>query len=177
MNLKIKTSLFLIALGLALTLQARAQFDDSGFKQALKVKKGAYISDGSFTGGDRAHSDFRVQNIRIASNPAGYDRVVVDFAGNDLGEKSRLARPPYYMVDIDHLNKRVNITVYGKPKLDFSTQATLQSAKKTKVLAKVDFIPMVNNDRWTFTLEGKSALKAEVFDLSEPARLIIDLKN
>lgn len=170
-------STFLFFLTSLMVSPSQAQFDDSGFKQALKVKKNAYLNEGSFTGGDRAQSDFRVQNVRVAANPAGYDRVVVDFAGNDLGEASKLARPPYYLVDIDHLNKRVSVTIYGKPKLDFSTQTTLQSVKKAKVLERINFIPMVNADRWTFTIEGKNAFKAEVFELSDPARLIIDLKN
>jgi hypothetical protein len=168
---------FVLALALAFGLNAFAQFDESGFKQALKVKKNFYLSEGSFTGGDRAQSDFRIDNVRVAANPAGYDRVVVDFAGNALGEKSKLARPPYYMVDVDQLNKRVSVTVYGKPKLDFSTQQTLQSVKKAKVISKIDFLPIVNPDRWTFTIEGHGVLKAEAFELSDPARLIIDLKK
>lgn len=166
-----------LVLTLAFSLEAFAQFDESGFKQALKVKKNFYLSEGSFTGGDRAQSDFRVDNVRVAANPAGYDRVVVDFAGNALGEKSKLSRPPYFMVDVDQLNKRLSVTVYGKPKLDFSTQQTLQSARKAKVLSRIEFLPIVNPDRWTFTIEGKTVLKTEVFELSDPARLIIDLKK
>jgi hypothetical protein len=177
MTLFMKIAMVALAFLLTLQLESKAQFDDSGFKASLKVKKGAYITDGSFTGGDRSHSDFRIQNIRLAANPAGYDRVVIDFAGNDLGQASALARPPYYMVDVDGLNKRVTITLYGKPKLDFSTQTALQLVKKTKNIESIQFLPIVHADRWVFVLEGKKNPKVEAFDLSQPARLIVDFKN
>ena len=168
-----------ILLILALTLTASssfAQFDEAGFKQALKVKKGAYLADGSFSGGDRSSSDFRVSNIRVAANPEGYDRLVIDFTGNEGGQKSTLARPPFFMVESESGSKRVNITVYGRAKLDFSSQSAIQSAKKTKHISKIDFIPVVNEDRWIFSIQTQTPVKAEVFELSDPARIIIDLK-
>jgi hypothetical protein len=170
--------LILLGLGflLALTFQARAQFDDSLFKAALKIKKNAYIADGAFTGGERKNSDFRVQNVRLAANPAGYDRIVVDFAGNQLGESSNLARPPYYIVDVDGLNRRAVVTVFGKPKLDFSSQTALQMVKKTKHIKALQFLPVLNEDRWMFVIEVVKSSRIEAFDLSDPARLIVDVK-
>ena len=167
--------------GLVLTLgfqaSSFAQLDEAGFKQALKVKKGAYLSEGSFTGGDRASSDFRVTQIRVAANPEGYDRVVIDLGGNTLGEKSVLARPPFYLVEADSSHKKVNVTVYGKPKLEFSTQSSIQAAKKSKIISKLEFLPLVNSDRWTWTIHTQFPVKTEVFELSDPARIIIDLKK
>lgn len=155
---------------------AHAQFDDLKFKQALKVKKDFYLSEGSFTGGDRASSDFTVSNVRVASNPAGYDRVVIDLIGNRQGEKSALARPPFYLVEVDPENKRVLVTLYGQPKLDFSTSTSNQSAKKTKVVSSFEFTPIVSKDRWTWAIHTRHTTKAEVFELTDPARIIIDLK-
>lgn len=157
-------------------LRAHAQFDEAGFRQALKIKKNIYLSDGSFSGGDRNSSDFRVTNVRVAANPAGYDRLVIDFAGNEGGEKSNLIRPPFFMVESDGGNKRVSVTVYGKTKLDFSTQTSIQAAKKTKNISKLEFIPIVDEDRWIFSIHTQTPVKAEVFELSGPARIIIDLK-
>jgi hypothetical protein len=156
---------------------AHAQFDESAFRQALNVKKEIYRAEGAFSGGDRNSSDFRVTQVRVAANPAGYDRVVIDFSGNAMGEKSGLSRPPFYMVEIDGSNHKVNVTVYGKPKLDFSTQTAIQSARKTKTISKLNFVPLVNTDRWTWSIETQSAVKAEVFELTNPARIIIDLKR
>jgi hypothetical protein len=43
-------------------------------------------------------------------------------------------------------------------------------------LSAVEFLPQVESDRWMFTLSSKNTMKTEVFELSSPARLIIDLK-
>ena len=153
-----------------------AQFDSDGFRQALKVKKNLYLSKGSITGGDRNSSDFSVSNVRVAANPAGYDRFVIDLQGNQLGEKASLARPPFYLVQVDSENKKIIVTLYGKPKLNFSNAIAEKSAQKTKTIHHLDFIPVVTDDRWMFTIETVAPnIKAEVFELSEPARIIIDL--
>ncbi len=155
---------------------AHAQFDDLKFKQALKVKKDFYLSEGAFTGGDRTSSDFTVSNVRVAANPAGYDRVVIDLSGNQLGEKSAMARPPFYLIEVDSTGQRVLVTLYGKPKLDFSTLSSKQSAKKAKIISDLEFTPLANKDRWTWAIHTRHVAKAEVFELTAPARIIIDLK-
>ena len=155
---------------LTLLPSAKAQFDESAFRHALKVKKELYIKDGTISGGDRNESDFKVSEVRIAANPSGYDRVVIDF-----GKNSNL--PPYFMVETNSTLKKVTITAFGKAQLDFSSQSAIQAAKKTKSIAKLNFIPLVNADRWTWSIETQDPVKAEVFELSHPARIIIDLKK
>ena len=157
-------------------MNARAQFDDAGFKQALKLKKNAYTGEGSISGGDRATSDFRVSQIRVAANPAGYDRIVLEIEGNEGGEKSLVSTPPFYLVENDPSNKLVIVTLYGKSKLDFSRQTATQQARKTKYISKLDFLAVVDEDRWTWTIHTQVPVKTEVFELSNPARIIIDLK-
>jgi hypothetical protein len=147
---------------------AQAQFDESGFRQALKLKKGIYLPNGSFSGGDRLSSDFQVVSVRAASNPEGYDRLVIDF--------SKVKRPPFFLIQNDSQADRVLVTIYGKVKLDFSSQSTLQAAKKTKTLKRIDFFPLVENDRWVWAAHTQGPVKMEVFELSDPARIIIDLK-
>ena len=168
--------LSLLLISFSITTTARAQFDDLKFKQALKVKKDFYLSEGAFTGGDRTSGDFSVSNVRVAANPAGYDRVVIDLSGNHLGEKSTLTRPPFYLVEVDPADKRVLVTLYGKPKLDFSTMNSIQSAKKAKVIRELEFTPLANQDRWTWVIHTHQTPRAEVFELTQPARIIIDLK-
>ena len=168
-------SLLLLVSILALQ-PAHAQFDELNFKQALKLKKDLYIKDGAFTGGDRTSSDFTVSNVRVASNPAGYDRVVIDLSGNTQGEKSSLTRPPFYLVEVDPTGKRILVTLYGLPKLNFSTMSSNQSAKKAKIISDFEFTPLANKDRWTWAIHTRQIAKAEVFELTSPARIIIDLK-
>ncbi len=160
----------LALIALLLTSTAHAQFDEASFRQVLKVKKDVYIKEGSFSGGDRNESDFKVSEVRIAANPAGYDRIVVDF-----GKSANL--PPFFLVEANDSNKKITVTVYGKGKLDFSSQSAIQAARKTKSIAKLNFIPLVNADRWTWSIETQAPVKAEVFELSNPGRIIIDLKK
>lgn len=158
------------AFALLLSFQnANAQFDENGFKQALKVKKNAYLAEGSFSGGDGANTDFHVSQVRVAANPAGYDRLVIEL-------KPEAGRPPFYMVENDPSNKRVQVTLYGKAKLDFSSQTAIQQAKKTKHISRLEFLPLLGSDRFTFVIKTQVAVKTEVFELSTPSRIIIDLK-
>jgi len=168
--------LFSLLLSVFTLNPAFAQFDDLNFKQALKLKKDFYLTEGSFTGGDRLSSNFTISNVRIANNPAGYDRVVIDLSGTLHGEKTSMDRPPFYLVEMDQANKRVLVTLYGKPKLDFSTNQAIQSAKKSKTIEMVEFAPIVNTDRWSWAIHTRQQAKAEVFELTNPARIIIDLK-
>ena len=173
----IQSFLILFLPVLFLAQSSHAQFDDLKFKQALKLKKDFYVSDVSITGGDRTSSDFSISNVRIANNPAGFDRVVIDLAGNQNGKKSKLDRPPFYLIQVDSEHKRLLVTLYGKPKLDFSTQSAIQSAKKAKHISEIEFAPLTEQDRWTWAIHTKAVSKAEVFELTEPARIIIDLKQ
>ena len=112
---KAQFALLGLALSFPITTLANPSFDAEGFRQALKVKKDVYITEGAFTGGDRLSSDFHITNIRMAPNPAGYDRIVIDLTGNDQGEKSELARPPFYLVSVNRVTKEINVTLYGLP--------------------------------------------------------------
>jgi hypothetical protein len=165
-----------LLISIAFLPTAQAQFDDLKFKQALKLKKDFYLSEGAFTGGDRLSSDFTVSNVRVATNPAGYDRIVIDLSGNHQGEKSELSRPPFYLIEVDPSDKRILVTLYGSPKLDFSTLSSIQSAKKTKRVSNLEFTPIANKDRWTWAIHTRHTAKVEVFELTNPARIIIDLK-
>lgn len=162
-----KPIVLLLAL-FVIPLSARAQFDEAAFRQALRVKRNVYLQEGAVSGGDRLSSDVKISNVRIASNPAGYDRVVVDF--------SKLDRPPFFLVENDPGNRRVMVTLYGKVKADFSSQSAIQAARKTRTLSSIDFLPQVEADRYSFALSSKNPMKSEVFELTAPARLIIDLK-
>ena len=142
--------------------------DDASFRQALKLKKNVYLAEGAFSGGDRATSNFKVSNIRVAANPGGFDRVVVDFQNS--------SRAPFFMVQNDPTTRRVTVTIYGKVKLDFSMRTASQSAKKSKWIQSLEFIPLVEEDRFIFYAQTQKPVKTEVFELTGPARIIIDLK-
>ncbi|NDF15826.1 hypothetical protein EB061_10975 [bacterium] len=80
------------------------------------------------------------------------------------------------MVQNDSNADRIIATVYGKVKLDFSSQSAIQAARKTKTIKSLDFLPLLEEDRWMFSARTQGPVKMEVFELSDPARIIIDLK-
>ena len=172
----IRLSLVILLLLLALPQPTYAQFDPAGFKQALKLKKNIYFSDSTISGGDGSVSDFRVSQIRLAANKDGYDRIVLELQGNDSGSKSALTIPPFYMVENDSNNKRVLITLFGKVKQEFSRQIASQQARRTKFISHLEFLPLVDTDRWSWLVYTQVPVKAEVFELTSPSRIIIDLK-
>jgi len=154
-----------------------AVWDDSEFRQALSIKKGIYLAPGAFSGGDRSVDDFHVSNIRIGTHPEGYDRIVIDIDGNDKGNPSVLAHAPLFHIENQTIEKRVIVTLYGKPKLRFSMQQASLSAKKTKFIHGLEFYPALENDQWMWAMNTNEPVKVEAFELSQPARIIIDLKK
>jgi hypothetical protein len=135
-----------------------------------------YVKDGLIVGGDRAIDDVVVRDIRRAAN-AGYERIVIDLQGNQGGETAAIPRPPYYQVAVTPDEKRLVFTVWGHPKLNFDAPKVLKSFKKSPVVASVELLPRVENDSWTFVIGLKSDKPVEVFELTQPVRIIVDVKN
>ncbi len=146
-------------------------------RESLHSKKGVYLTEGAFSGGDRTVQDYRISNVRIGANPEGFDRVVIDVVGNLQGEKSIIARPPLFHVENTGKSKRTVITLFGKPKMEFSTSSAFAQAKKTASIQGIEFLPLIEDDRWTFSLLTKENTKVEAFELTQPARIIIDIKK
>lgn len=139
-------------------------------------KTKAYLYDGMVTGGDRAIDDALVLGIRHAFNK-GFERMVIDLEGNRNGEPTAIERPPYYQVAVSPEYKRVTFTVWGKPKLAFDSKKVVRSFKKSKLVKRVELLPLLEKDRWMFSLEFRREPKIEVFELGSPVRIIVDFKN
>ena len=137
-------------------------------------KSKSYVGNGVVVGGDWAIDDFTVSGIRRASN-AGYERIVIDLEGNRAGEPAAVDRPPYYHVAISPELKRVVITIMGKPRLGFDPGKVSLAFKKSALVNKVELLPLVEKDRWTFVMDLKRAGSVEVFELVKPTRIILDL--
>ena len=138
-------------------------------------KNKSYVGNGVIVGGDWAIDDFTVSGIRRASN-AGYERIVIDLEGNRSGEPAAVDRPPYYHVAISPEPKRVIVTILGKPRLGFDPSKVSSAFKKSALVNKVELLPLVERDRWSFVLNLKRAGSVEVFELNHPTRIILDLK-
>ena len=46
--------------------------------------------------------------------------------------------------------------------------------KKSQLIQQIDLLPRVEKDRWTFVMDVKKS-KVEVFQLSQPVRIVIDI--
>ena len=137
----------------------------------------SYIRDGLFVGGDKAIDDVVVKDIRRAANPGGYERVVIDLQGTKNGEPAAIPRPPYYQVAVTPDEKRIVFTIWGKPKLGFDSRRVVEAFRKSAVVRNVVLLPKVEDNTWTFVFELKGDSPVEVFELSDPVRIIMDIKG
>jgi hypothetical protein len=169
------TYLALLLLSVAASY-ARADIRPDKIHTADGKKNSYYVQDGLFVGGDRAVDEVVVKDIRRATN-SGYERVVLDLEGSHNGEPMAIERPPYYQVSVTPDENRLVITLWGKPKLGFDAKKVQAAFKKSHVFQGVDLLPRLEDDTWTFALELKPGHPVEVFELANPVRVIVDVRN
>lgn len=161
---------------LAFAGPARAELKPDRVFLAEGRKTQKYVKDGLVTGGDKAVEEFAATDLRRAMNQ-GYERIVLDLAGTRGGEPMPIARPPYFQAAVSPDEKRVVVTVFGKPRLKLDTRRILASFKKSPVVESVQFFPVLDDASWTFALELKSGRSVEIFELTNPVRLIMDIRT
>ena len=160
----------------ALIPGAMAALRPNQVKTADGRKTDAYLSDGVVVGGDRAIDDVVIRDIRRAPN-SGFERVVIDLDGTRGGEPAAIKRPPYYQVAVTSDEQRIVFTIWGRPKLAFDTSKVSGAFKKSANIKDVQLMPRLDDDSWTFVLGLKPHQSVEVFELSQPARIIVDVRN
>jgi hypothetical protein len=138
-------------------------------------KTKAYIRDGLIVGGDRAIDDVVVKDIRRAKNP-DFERIVIDLEGTQNGKATGIQRPPYYQFAVTPDERRLVVTIWGRPKLNFNSKKVVAAFKKSSVIQKVMLFPKLEDQSWTFVFELKSDSPVEVFELSNPVRVIVDIQ-
>jgi hypothetical protein len=134
------------------------------------------IRDGLVIGGDRVINQVVIKNIRF-SRQTGFERVVIDLEGTRNGETTAIQRPPYYQVDINPSQKRIGVSIWGKPELRFDVGKVNQVFKKSSVFRGISLLPKLEDEVWTFVLPMKSNATVEVFELSQPVRIIMDITH
>ncbi len=159
------------------TAHANVPWDDSDVRQALMAKKNVLLGAGAFTGGDGTLKDFRVTAMRAGTSPEGYDRFVIDLIGNEKGVASPLNRAPRFHVENIPATKQVVISLFGKPKVEASLANAQASVRKTKFVEALQVYPVLDDGTFALTLKTSEAVRTEVFELSKPSRIIIDLKK
>lgn len=163
------------ALALILPALAFADLKPELVRVADGKKSGYYIQDGMVTGGDQAIDEVVVKDIRRAVNP-GFERIVIDLEGTKNGEAAAIPRPPYYQVSVNSDENRLIFSVWGKPKVQIDSRKAVSIFKKSPVVQSLNLLPPMDPDVWTFVIELKGQHPVEVFELTNPVRIIVDIK-
>ncbi len=167
-----------LALALCLTaVPAHAELKPDKVFTADGKKTKFYLRDGMITGGDRAIDEVVVKDIRRGSNPAGFERIVIDLEGTRAGEPTAIPRPPYYQVSVTPDEKRLVFSLWGNPKLSFDSKRVVAEFKKSKVVDSIELFPRLEEHVWTFAMDMKKQHPVEVFELTNPVRIILDVKT
>jgi hypothetical protein len=143
---------------------------------ANSKKLEAYVRDGLIVGGDRAINEVTIRDIRRAINK-GFERLVIDLEGTRNGESVAIQRPPFYQVAVNLEEKRLIFTLWGNPRFGFDARKITKTLKKSPLIDSVELFPKLEEDHWIFAINLKTARSAEVFELTNPARIIIDIKS
>lgn len=145
---------------------AGAALEPSQVREALPKKTASYLKEGIISGGDREVHHGIVKDVRRATN-GGFERIVIDLDAE---------KAPYYQAAIDPVQRRILVTVFGSPKLAINAKKIVEQFRKSPVVRRVEFFPLVEEDSWTFALYLRAAVPVEVFELTAPTRIIFDLK-
>lgn len=160
----------------SLSYAAIGKFSPDLVRTAEPRKSSAYLKHGLFVGGDRDITDVVVSGIRH-SKGTDYERVVIDLVGNKQGDPVAIQRPPYYQIAVNPELRRLVVTLWGKMKLEFDPLKTSSIGQKSNVLKGLSLFPLLEQDRWSFEIKMKSEAPVEVFELSDPVRIIVDVRN
>lgn len=161
---------------LALSSIAVAELRPDKVHVADSKKNQSYIRDGLITGGDKAIDEVVIRDIRRAAN-AGYERIVIDLEGTHNGEPAAIPRPPFYQVSVTPDERRIVFTIWGKPRLNFDSRRVLNAFKRSAVIQNVELMPRIEENTWSFVFELKGDSPVEVFELSNPVRIIMDVRG
>jgi hypothetical protein len=166
----------LLPLLLAFATAAHADIRPEKVYVAENRKTQTYIKDGLITGGDSAIQDVVIKDIRRAKNPL-FERIVIDLEGNQNGEPAAIPRPPFYQVAVTPDEHRLVVTIWGHPKLAFDAKKVTSLFKPSATVSSIEMLPKIESDSWTFALQIKPGESVEVFELSDPVRIILDTRG
>jgi hypothetical protein len=125
-------------------------------------KKSIYLDQGIFHHPSKETGNIliNVRNSYVANR--GYERIVLDFSGANL---------PRVYGNISNQNKKIYIDLFNT-----SLGASITKLKNAKYVEKLD---MFNIDKQMLSLELvlKEKVSFDIFYLTNPARLVIDIKK
>ncbi len=135
--------------------------------RAEPKKTQVYVREGVIEGGEGGAIGGYVSNIRRSKNP-GYERVVLDVDGATI---------PAFHAALEPDQKRIVFTLNGKTKPSFSPENIKKAFTKSALVRSIDLYPKIDEESWSFTLRMKDGYPIEIFYLTSPNRIVIDIKD
>ena len=135
-----------------------------------------FWKEGLITGGNSSVNQAIIKSIRYSTHPHS-ERMVIELSSTRNGELSPIAQLPLYQFLIDPKLNRLSLTLWGSPKLHFDPKKLHEMTRKSALLSRVQLLPKLEEELWTFGLNMKKPVEIRVFELDSPMRIIIDIKS
>ncbi len=146
------------------------------YQETQYKKTDHYFTEAVVQGGDPGVNQTGVLNLRRAAHQ-GDERIVIDLESSRDGASLAVDRLPYHQIAVRPAEKRIEVTIWGQIQLKFDLQKVVKVFQKSKVYDSIEILPVFDEDRWTLVLNVKQSRPVQVFQLTHPARLIIDAKG
>lgn len=141
---------------------------------AEQVKRNVYVSDSVISGGDALADPMNLSGVRWAKNPAGYERIVVDLAGEGSGWQAKA--PPYFQVGQDSRANSINLSIRGVSRRDLNGTALERAVAKSSLISQAYLAPGLEGDLAAMEFRTRAAVDVESFYLVNPPRIVIDVR-
>jgi hypothetical protein len=155
---------------------AQGALDPERVHRAEGRKTEVYIREGIFAGGDRSVESVTVTGLRRGNN-GRFERVVIDLGASRAGDPVALARAPFFQAGVRAKPRRVSLTLWGSPTLAFDTRRVQREFRQSRVIRRLELLPNLDGESWTFAMDLREDAAVEAFHLSDPARIIVDIRS
>jgi len=165
-----------LCLSISLSHPLQADLTPDLIHHASHQKRNLYFNNALFVGGDGSLRGIILQDITCSSQK-DHERITITLEINRNGEPLPLAKPPYYQIAIETKSSpTLTVAIWGYPHLHFDAKKVQSSFQTIPIVQNLSLFPKLEEDHWTFsmTLAKKSAL--EVYELSHPARIVLDIR-
>lgn len=149
-------------------------FSPNEVVSAEQVKRNVYVSDSMICGGDALADPMNLSGVRWAKNPAGYERIVVDLAGEGAGWQAKA--PPYFQVGQDSRSGSINLSIRGVSRRDLSSSALERAVAKSSLISQAYLAPGLEGDLAAMEFRTRASVDVESFYLVNPPRIVIDVR-
>ncbi len=141
---------------------------------AEQVKRNVYVSDSVISGGDALANPVNLTGVRWAKNPAGYERLVVDLAGEGSGWETKV--PPYFQVGHDSHASAINVSIRGVSQRQVNGASIGKSVARSNLISQAYLAPSLEGDLAAIEFKTRAPVDVESFYLVNPPRIVIDVR-